>query len=146
LLADAAASRSAAASNRLPGPDLDAASVTRRVAVAAAGPVLIVVAVLLVLHLYAFSGLGSRQNPDVLPLWLPTYCFLGKSLAAGHIPAWNPYSMAGAPFAADPQSGWMYLPAMLLFSAMSCGAALRWFIVLQPLLAGLGLYGFARSE
>src|SRR2546423_4154740 len=29
---------------------------------------------------------------------------------------------------------------------MSCGAVIRWFSVLQPVLAGLGLYGFARSE
>ena len=101
---------------------------------------------LVVLHLFAFSGLVSRENPDVLALWLPTHCYLGKALAGGHVPAWNPYAMAGAPFAADPQSGWMYAPAMALYSAMSCGAALRWFIVLQPILAGLGLYWFCRSE
>ncbi|MFN2544457.1 MAG: hypothetical protein ABR600_07795, partial [Actinomycetota bacterium] len=99
-----------------------------------------------VLHLFAFSGMASRQNPDVLALWLPTHCLLGTSLAAGHIPAWNPYVMGGAPFAADPQSGWTYLPAMLLYTVLPCGAAVRWFIVLQPVLAGLGIYAFARSE
>ena len=104
-----------------------------------AGPALIVGSVLVVLHLVAFSGLVSRQNADVLALWLPTHCFLGRSLAAGHVPAWDPYAMGGAPFAADPQSGWMYLPAMLLYTALPCAAALRWFVVLQPVLAGLGL-------
>ena len=130
------------------GSDLVApAAITgNRVVRALAGPALIVVSVVVVMHFFVFSGLVSRQNPDILPLWLPTYCLMGKSLAAGHILSWNPHTMAGAPFAADPQSGWMYLPAMLLFSALSCGAAIRWFIVLQPLIAGLALYGFARSE
>src|SRR5919198_3623955 len=54
--------------------------------------------------------------------------------------------MGGLPLAADPQSGWGYLPAMLLFSAFSCGRAIRWFIVLQPVLAGLGTFWFLRSE
>ena len=100
----------------------------------------------MVLQAVAFGGRLSTQHIDLLPQWLPTYCFLGKSLAAGHIPAWNPYSLSGTPFAADPQSGWTYLPAMLLFTAFSCGRALRWFVVLQPILAGLGLYAFLRSE
>ena len=40
----------------------------------------------------------------------------------------------------------MYVPVMLLFSTLSCGTALRAFIVLQPLMAGLGLYWFLRKE
>ena len=50
------------------------------------------------------------------------------------------------PFASDPQSGWLYVPAMALFSLFSCGTALRLFIVVQPVLAGLGLYWFLRKE
>jgi len=118
----------------------------RRVFEVLAGPLLIVGSVVVVLHLFLFSGLVSSQNSDTLALWLPTYCLMGKSLAAGHILAWNPYVMGGTPFAADPQSGWMYAPAMLLFTAASCGTALRLFVVLQPILAGLGLYWFLRSE
>ena len=113
---------------------------------ALAGPMAIVASVLVVLHSFAFRGLISNQYPDVLPFWLPTYCYLGKSLVAGHIPAWNPHVMGGVPFAADPQSGWMYLPPMVLFSLLSCGVAIRWFIVLQPLLGGIGTYAFLRSE
>jgi Bacterial membrane protein YfhO len=113
---------------------------------AAAGPLLIVGAVVVVLHGFVFQARVSSQHPDVLGFWLPTYCFLGKSLAAGHLPAWNPHIMGGVPFAADPQSGWMYAPAMLLFSAFPCGVAIRLMIVLQPILGGLGLYGFLRSE
>jgi MYXO-CTERM domain-containing protein len=111
-----------------------------------AGPALIVAAVVVALHGFLFQSRLSSQHPDILGFWLPTYCFLGKSLAAGHIPAWNPHVMAGVPFAADPQSGWMYAPAMLLFSTLPCGVAMRAMIALQPVLGGLGLYGFLRRE
>lgn len=115
-----------------------------RAAAVLAGPLLVVAAVLLALRRVAFTGLISPLDP--LRLWLPTYCYLGRSLAAGHVPLWNPYTMAGAPFAADPQSGWMYLPAMALFAGLPCGEAIRAITVLQPLLAGVALYGFCRVE
>ncbi|MDP8956018.1 MAG: YfhO family protein [Actinomycetota bacterium] len=111
-----------------------------------AGPALIAGAVLIVLHQIAFAGRLSQQHPDILGFWLPTYCFLGENLASGNIPAWNPHVMAGVPFAVDPQSGWMYLPAMALFTAFACHAAMRWMIVVQPILGGVGLYAFLRSE
>jgi hypothetical protein len=117
-----------------------------RVLAPVAGPLLIVSSVVVVLHAFVFGGKVSDQHPDILAFWMPTYCFLGKSLAAGHIPAWNPFALAGAPFAADPQSGWMYLPAMALFTAFPCQLAIRLMIVLQPVLAGLGIYWFLRSE
>jgi hypothetical protein len=115
-------------------------------AVAFAGPVLIVTSVLIVLHDFAFSGRVTFAQADVAALWIPAHCFLGTTLAHGHIPDWNPYVFGGIPFAADPQSGWMYLPPMLLYTLLPCATAARWFIVLQPLLAGLGIYWFLRSE
>ncbi|HEX2032449.1 MAG TPA: hypothetical protein VHL78_13810 [Actinomycetota bacterium] len=118
----------------------------RTLAVAAAGPALILASVLVVLHDLAFGGLAPSQQNDVLGFWLPNHCFLGRSLAAGNIPEWNPHVLGGLPMAADPQSGWMYLPAMALYAALPCGAALPAFIVLQPVLAGVGLYAFLRSE
>jgi Bacterial membrane protein YfhO len=111
-----------------------------------AGPLLIVAAVLVVHHRFAFGGMVTTQHIDILPMWLPTHCFLGRSLAAGHVPAWNPHGLSGTPFAADPQSGWMYLPAMSMYAALSCDVAIRWFIVLQPILAGLGVFGLLRGE
>lgn len=113
---------------------------------ATAGPALIVGSVLGVLHDLAFGGYISAQHPDVLPQWIPNLCFLGRSLASGELPAWNPHVMAGYPFAADPQSGWMHLVAMLLHTALPCGVAIRWFIVAQPIIGGLGLFWFLRSE
>ncbi len=111
-----------------------------------AGPALIAAAVVLLLRRFAFGGVLTAQHPDVLQAWLPYHCLLGKSLAAGHVPAWNPYALGGAPFAADPQSGWMYVPAMALYGQLPCHVAAGWFIVLQPILAGLGMWWFLRVE
>jgi Bacterial membrane protein YfhO len=118
----------------------------RPVLAALAGPSLIVVAVITVYHSYVFTDVLTSRYIDVLTYYLPNYCFLGETLRAGHIALWNPYTLAGTPFAADPLSGWMYLPAMLVFAALPCGAAMRFFIVLQPIIAGLGMYWFLRGE
>ena len=116
------------------------------VVAAAAGPALIVVAVITMYRGYVFHDLLTSRHVDMLAHSLPNYCFLGRTLGAGHIALWNPYTLGGTPFAADPLSGWMYLPAMLTFTAFPCGTAMRGFIVLQPLLAGLGMYWFLRGE
>ena len=96
---------------------------------------------------------GSRSHPlltndhlDILSFWLPRFSFLGRELDAGHVPLWNPNEMMGYRFAADPQSGWLYVPPMVLFSMLSPGAAMRALIVFNPLLAGLGLFWFLRKE
>jgi hypothetical protein len=118
----------------------------RHVALAASlgGPILIVGLVVVLLWAIAF---GSRLTTfDVLRYFMPMYCAMGKSLAAGHIPLWNPSVAGGMPFAADPQSGWMNLSAMTLFAALPCGLAIRWMVVLQPILGGLAIYAFLRSE
>src|SRR5438093_5498011 len=119
---------------------------TPRTLAALAGPALIVAAALVGTRGFAFRDLLTTQHPDILAFWLPRFCFLGQSLHAGHLPLWNPHQFIGAPFAADPQSGWLYAPAMSLFGTLSCGTAMRAFIVLQPVLAGLGLYWFLRTE
>jgi hypothetical protein len=128
-----------------PGPRASAPR-WRAVATSVAGPALIVVAVLFAMRGFLFRNYLTNGQPDILPQWLPHLCFLGRSLADGHVPLWNPFQMAGMPYAADPQSGWLNLPAMGLFTTFSCGTALRLFIALHPLLAGLGLYWFLRKE
>ncbi|MGH2808696.1 MAG: hypothetical protein ACRDKT_15635 [Actinomycetota bacterium] len=101
---------------------------------------------ILVLHDYLFGGRFSNVNPDVQSVFLLNHCFLGTALKNGAIPAWNPFTMAGTPFVADPQSGWMYLAPMLLYGLFPCSVAVRLFLVLPPLVAGLGLYWFLRGE
>lgn len=130
-------------------PDQEPASVptaklATRLTSSLSGPLLIVGLVVIVLWTYVARSLLTTF--DVLRYFMPTFCAMGKSLVAGHIPLWNPAVAGGMPFAADPQSGWMYLPAMALFAGLPCGTAIRWMIVLQPILGGLGTYAFLRSE
>jgi hypothetical protein len=110
------------------------------------GPALILASVLFALRGFVADGALTNQHPDLLTFWLPRWSFLGDSVGAGRIPLWNPFEMAGYRFAADPQSGWLYAPPTALFSLLSPGLALRWFIVFNPLLAGLGLSTFLRKE
>jgi hypothetical protein len=105
-----------------------------------------VLAVVVVLHEFVFQNLINDQSTDILAFWYPSYCMMGKGLAAGHILSWNPSVMGGIPFAADPQTGWTYLPVMLLFGLLPCDLAMRLYTVLLPILAGLGLYWFLRTE
>lgn len=119
----------------------------RRLLAVIAGPALIIVAVLFAMRGFAFGSALTHQHPDILTMWLPRFCFLGDNLAAGHVPLWNPFQFTGAPYVADAQSGWLYLPPSVLFTVLpNCGDALRLFIVFNPLLAGLGLYWFLRKE
>jgi hypothetical protein len=117
-----------------------------RLAPFATGPALIVLAPLIVLHGFWLSNNLSDQHVDLLTFWLPRWCFLGHSLRSGHVPTWLPHQFGGVPFASDPQSGWLYVPAMLLFTAFSCTRALGLFVALEPVLAGLGMYLFFRNE
>jgi hypothetical protein len=118
----------------------------RRVAISVAGPVVIVAGVLFALRGFAFDDRLTDAHPDILTFWLPRFSFLGRSIADGRVPLWNPFEMAGYRYAADPQSGWLYLLPMGLFSRLSPAAAMRAFIVANPLIAGLGLFGFLRLE
>ena len=113
---------------------------------AVAGPALIVGSVLIALRGIAFLPNLSDQHPDVLSFWLPRSCMLGRAIADGHVPLWNPSEMSGTWFAADPQSGWLSLPTMVSSLVFGCGGGLRALIVLNPILAGLGLFWFLREE
>jgi hypothetical protein len=118
----------------------------RRAAGALAGPLLIVALTAFALRAFVFHALLTNQHPDILAFVTPRLAFLGRSLRAGHIPLWNPFDMTGTPYVADPQSGWLYAPPMLLFTLLSPGAAARAFIAFNPILAGLGWYAFLRIE
>ena len=75
---------------------------------------LAVLAALLALTLwnrFHFDGWLARY--DLMTFFLPWYEHLGERLRAGDVPGWNPHLFSGSPFAGDPESGWMYLPAMI---------------------------------
>jgi hypothetical protein len=111
-----------------------------------AGPALVVLLVLGTLHGFVLAPRLTNEHYDLLSFWLPRWTFLGRSIAEGHLPVWNPFEMMGYRFAADPQGGWLYAPPIALFSTLSPGGAMRAILVLHPLLTGLGLLAFLRLE
>ncbi len=52
---------------------------------------------------------------DLASFLYPTYRFAAETLRSGHLPLWNPHLYAGSPFAADPQSGFLYPVNLLIF-------------------------------
>jgi len=88
---------------------------------------------------------GTVVGMDTGTAFYPWFSFLGERLRAGHLPLWNPYQFSGTPFAADPESGWTYLAAMLLFTVLPLGAAANAYLVGHILLGGLGSYALGRA-
>src|SRR5690349_19799229 len=86
-----------------------------------AGPALILASVAASMRVFLLHDRST--GADAVRAWLPFYCFLGRTIRAGHVPAWNPHILSGTPFAANPQSGWMYATPTALFTALPCGLA-----------------------
>ncbi len=88
---------------------------------------------------------GTTVGMDAATQFYPWYSFLGESLRSFEIPGWNPHQFSGTPFAADPLSGWSYLPAMVFFALLPLPAAAKVYLIFHLLLAGLSVYALARS-
>jgi hypothetical protein len=106
------------------------------------GALLFLTTLLVWQRLWLWNGLAYL---DVSAFYLPWYSFLGEHLRALQIPGWNPHQFIGTPFAGDPQSGWMYLPAMFFFTLLPPVAAYKWFLIFHLALAGVSTYVFARA-
>ena len=88
------------------------------------------------------QGWIPRGGGDLVSFLWPTYSYAAQALHAGRLPLWNPALYAGAPLAADNQSGLFYplnLVVFLLWPALPY-AALEWLVVLHVWLAGAGMY------
>lgn len=86
----------------------------------------------------------TMVGQDTAAFFYPIFHALGQRLAAGDIPGWNPHQFAGVPFAADPESGWMYLPAMFLFASLPVAAAAKAWLIFHLVLPGLATFGLGR--
>jgi Bacterial membrane protein YfhO len=84
------------------------------------------------------------SSVDNSTLYLPMFAHLGARLRDGDLPMWLPSVFSGAPFTGDAQSGWMYLPAMVLYFALPALAAFKMFILVHMLIAGFSTYGLSR--
>ncbi len=88
---------------------------------------------------------AAPVGADAATQFYPWYSFLGESLRSREVPGWNPHQFSGTPFAADPLSGWSYLPAMLLFTALPPLGAAKAYLIFHLLLAGCTTYALART-
>ena len=90
----------------------------------------------------ASYGMPVKNNamPDVITQIFPWKKLTIDTWKSGNVPLWNPYSFSGTPHAANYQSA-VFSPMNLLF-VLPFIDAWSLLILLQPLLAGLGMYGF----
>ncbi|MBI2010582.1 MAG: hypothetical protein HYS86_05430, partial [Candidatus Chisholmbacteria bacterium] len=82
--------------------------------------------------------------PDIVNQIIPWKIFTIDQWRQGIVPLWNPYNLAGTPNAANWQSAVFY-PANLLPLIFDFITGWSLYILIQPLLAGLFTYLFARS-
>ncbi|HYH11303.1 MAG TPA: hypothetical protein VD789_03020, partial [Thermomicrobiales bacterium] len=104
--------------------------------------VLMCLTLIMMWHRWVFDNWLARH--DLLTFFLPWLGALGDRLGALDVPALNPYIFSGAPFAGDPESGWMYLPAMLFFPFFEVTVAYKLMILLLLVVAGTSTYALAR--
>jgi hypothetical protein len=84
------------------------------------------------------SGTG-----DIAVEWWWKRAYLGQSLARGHLPQWNPFSMSGSPFLATVVTGVFY-PLNWLFAILPTAAVLNGQIIFHFWLGLLAMYILAR--
>lgn len=86
----------------------------------------------------------NNAMPDIITQIYPWKKLSIETLKNGQIPLWNPYSFAGTVHAANYQSA-IFSPFNFVFFLFSFIDAWSIFILLQPILAGIGTYVFLRS-
>lgn len=84
------------------------------------------------------------SRTDLLTAYVPFYTYLGEQLRHFNIPGWSPFQASGLPFAGDPQSGWMYFPAMFFYTFLAPATATKAVMAAHLLIAGFSTYAFAR--
>ncbi len=94
----------------------------------------------------AWYGMPVKNNamPDVITQIYPWKQITINSLKQGQVPLWNPFSFSGTVHAGNYQSA-VFSPFNILFFLFSFIDAWSIFVLLQPILAGLGMYLFLRS-
>ena len=91
-------------------------------------------------------GISLPHNPLIADAILQNYSWkrlARESFAAGELPLWNPYILAGQPFMASGQNGSLY-PLGVLFYVLPLASAYGWFIALHLWIGALGACWLAR--
>ncbi len=104
----------------------------------------LVLGVLLFFH-PVLLGEGVLYFRDISLNHYPTRVYTTPILRSGHLPLWNPYLSGGMPLAANPNNLILH-PITLLFLILPVSVAFHASILLQVLLAGWGMFRWAREE
>jgi len=104
----------------------------------------LLVACILIVVLHRSVNDNWLAEYDISSFFLPWFGMVGDRLRDFDIPGWTRDYSSGTPIAGDPSSGWMYLPVMLAFSALSIGTAFKTMILIQLLVGGLSTYVLSR--
>jgi len=108
----------------------------------AAIAVCLLVAVLVLTPLTLLRELPNAYDTDAF--YAPFAAFLHERLSHGDLPLWNPFAFSGHPFAADPQSGVLYPPALVSYGLLAPASGMVALVTFHYLLATLSSYAFAR--
>lgn len=109
-------------------------------------PVFLAVLVLIPMwDLLWLPGDQAIAGHDLQHMFLQWWRFGVESLRGGELPLWNPFLFSGVPFLANPQPALFYPPVWLLLVLPATKVAGVLFY-LHIWLAGLGMYGWLRSE
>lgn len=99
---------------------------------------------------YSYLGYNQGSIPskvqyfDTLRQIYPWKTFSIDSIKEGSLPLWNPYNFSGSPLLANSQSAIFY-PLNIFYFFLPQTVAWTVLIILQPLLAGLFTFLFARN-
>jgi len=81
---------------------------------------------------------------DAFRYFYPTAVFIHDELAAGRLPLWNPFQMAGQPMAALPIPGALYPPNLLCFGLLGPLRGTTAHAILHLIVAGTGAWLLGR--
>jgi hypothetical protein len=101
-----------------------------------------IVAMLVLAPLTLLQEIPRGYDTDAF--YAPFGAFLHTQLSQGNLPLWNPHAFAGQPFAADPQSGALYPPALVAYGLLDAPHALVALTTFHYLIAVLGAFATAR--
>ncbi|HEY3613453.1 MAG TPA: hypothetical protein VGK92_07100, partial [Gaiellales bacterium] len=108
----------------------------------AAVAVLALFAVLVLAPLTLLHSVPNAYDTDAF--YAPYAAFLHERLSHGDFPLWNPFAFSGQPWAADPQSGVLYPPAIVSYGLFAPATGIVVLVSFHYLLATLSSYSFAR--
>jgi hypothetical protein len=92
----------------------------------------------------ASSPAVSVRSLDLYIEHHPAAAYAARVLRAGSLPIWNPYQLAGIPFAAVPYPGIFY-PPNLVYLLFDTAVATELSQVAHLMLAALGMWGLGRA-